>query len=263
LEAKGVVQNMPAHQPNLSGQHIFITGAGRGLGKAMAEKLALLGATVAVTDLDLASCEAVAADIRAVGGKAHAYALDVANRDNFMAVAAQFATVAGRIDAVINNAMLLKYEPVENISAETLSRMTAIGINGSVWGTQALLKHYDAARGGNLINLTSPVAEKGFPNTAAYSLVKGALYTLTRVLSAELGPKNIRVNSIAPGSVPTPGAVGLNDKAEYERRSRTIPLRRLGHENDVADACAFLLSDAASFINGENLHVDGGIAAAG
>jgi NAD(P)-dependent dehydrogenase (short-subunit alcohol dehydrogenase family) len=252
-----------ASHPDLSGRSVFITGAARGLGKSMAEKLAACGATVAVTDLELAACEAVAADIRATGGRAYAFAVDVAQREAFAAAAAAFAAQCGRIDAVINNAMLLKYEPVENITDATLSRMTAIGINGSVWGTQALLHHYDAARGGAIINLASPVAEKGFPNTAAYSLVKGALVTLTKVLSAELGPRNVRVNAIAPGSVPTPGAVGLNDKAEYERRSRTIPLRRLGREEDVAAACAFLLSDAASFINGEILHVDGGIAAAG
>jgi NAD(P)-dependent dehydrogenase (short-subunit alcohol dehydrogenase family) len=249
--------------PDLSGQNVFITGAARGLGKSMAVKLAACGATVAVADLVLLECEAVAAEIRAKGGQAHAYAVDVAVRKLFMAAAATFAVKCGRIDAVINNAMLLKYEPVEQISDETLTRMTAIGINGSVWGAQALLAHYDPARGGALINMASPVAEKGFPNTAAYSAVKGAIVTLTKVLSAELGPRNVRVNAIAPGSVPTPGALGLNDKAEYERRTRTIPLRRLGREEDNADACAFLLSAQASFINGEILHVDGGIAAAG
>ena len=249
--------------PDLVGRSIFITGAGRGLGRSMAIKLASCGATVAVVDLDQSACDAVAAQIAASGGKAHALAADVANREVLLRAAAKFAAHSGRIDAVVNNAMLLKYEPVENITEETLNRMVSIGINGSVWGAQALLAHYDKTRGGAIINMASPVAEKGFANTAAYSLVKGAIVTLTKVLSAELGPRGIRVNAIAPGSVPTPGALGLNDKAEYERRTKTIPLRRLGSEDDNAEACAFLLSDSAYFINGEILHVDGGIAAAG
>jgi NAD(P)-dependent dehydrogenase (short-subunit alcohol dehydrogenase family) len=255
--------SVAANFPDLSGRYVFITGAARGLGRSMAEKLAGCGATVAVTDVEAGSCEEVAKGICAAGGAALAYRVDVAIREEFMQAAAQFAAACGRIDAVINNAMLLRYEPLENITPETLNRMTAIGINGSIWGAQALLAHYDAARGGAIVNMASPVAEKGFPNTAAYSLVKGAIVTLTKVLAAELGPRNVRVNAIAPGSVPTPGAMGLNDKAEYERRARTIPLRRLGREQDNAEACAFLLSDAASFINGEILHVDGGIAAAG
>jgi NAD(P)-dependent dehydrogenase (short-subunit alcohol dehydrogenase family) len=86
---------------------------------------------------------------------------------------------------VINNAMLLRYEPIESITEETLTRMVSIGVNGSVWGAQALLAHYDPERGGAIINMASPVAERGFPNTAAYSLVKGAIVTLTKVLAAE------------------------------------------------------------------------------
>jgi NAD(P)-dependent dehydrogenase (short-subunit alcohol dehydrogenase family) len=249
--------------PDLSGQHVFVTGAARGLGRSVAEKLARCGATVAVTDVDARGCEEVVKGIRATEGVAFAYRFDVAEREQFMQAAAEFSRHGGRIDAVVNNAMLLRYEPVEKITPEMLNRMAAIGINGSVWGAQALLKHYDAARGGAIINMASPVAEKGFPNTAAYSLVKGAIVTLTKVLAAELGPRNVRVNAIAPGSVPTPGALGLNDKAEYERRMHSIPLRRLGRVEDNAEACAFLLSGAASFINGEILHVDGGIAAAG
>ncbi len=252
-----------AAYPDLSGQHVFITGAARGLGRSVAEKLARCGATVAVTDVDADGCDEVAQGICATDGAALAYPVDVAVRDEFMRAAAQFARHCGRIDAVINNAMWLRYEPVEKITPETLNRMTAIGINGSVWGAQALLAHYDAVRGGAIVNMASPVAEKGFPNSAAYSLVKGAIVTLTKVLAAELGPRNVRVNAIAPGSVPTPGALGLNDPAEYERRKRSIPLRRLGRAEDNAEACAFLLSGAASFINGEILHVDGGIAAAG
>ena len=247
----------------LKGQAILVTGAGRGLGRTVAELLARCGASVGVCDVDPASCAETARAIRQAGGRAADYAFNVADREAFLAAAAQFAEANGRLDAVVNNAMLLRYEPIEQVTEAVVDQMLAIGIKGSIWGTQALLAHMDKERGGAIVNMASPVAEKGFPNTAVYSLVKGALVTLTKTLSAELGPRKVRVNAVAPGSVPTPGALGLNTEEEYARRRTTIPLRRLGSADDNAQAVAFLLSPAASFINGEILHVDGGIAAAG
>jgi meso-butanediol dehydrogenase/(S,S)-butanediol dehydrogenase/diacetyl reductase len=242
---------------------VLVTGAGRGLGSSVSEKLGSCGATVGLLDIDAVNCGAIAARIRDAGGRAFAYATDVADRSAFAAAAERFAAERGRIDAVVNNAMLLRYEPIEKVTDEVLDRMLGIGIKGSVWGAQMLLAHMDAERGGAIVNMASPVAERGYPNTAIYSLVKGAIVTLTKALATELGPRRVRVNAVAPGSVPTPGAMGLNDEAEYARRARTIPLRRLGREEDNAEAVAWLLSPEASFINGEILHVDGGIAAAG
>ena len=247
----------------LEGQAVFITGAGRGLGRSVAELLAKNGVSVGICDVDAKTCKAAQDAILKAGGKAAAYVFDASDREAFMAAAREFAELNGRIDAVVNNAMLLRYEPIEQVTPEVMDQMMGVGIKGSVWGAQALLAHMDKERGGAIINMASPVAEKGFPNTSIYSLVKGALVTLTKALSAELGPRKVRVNAVAPGSVPTPGALGLNTKEEYERRTRTIPLRRLGAADDNAQGVAFLLSPAAAFINGEILHVDGGIAAAG
>ena len=119
----------------------------------------------------------------------------------------------------------------------------------------------DPAAGGVILTLASPTGERGFPGTAVYSMVKGAVGTLTRTLAAELGPRRVRVNALAPGSIPTPGAVAITPREEYERRTTRIPLRRIGREDDATAASLFLLSDAASFITGEILHVDGGFLA--
>ncbi len=229
----------------------------------MAVRLAQHGVTVGLVDIDAATCAQTAELIRAAGGRAAAYPADVSNREALLDSAGRFARDHQGIDAVINNAMLLRYEPISAVTEAVADQMLGIGIKGAIWGAQALLTHMRTDRSTTLINMTSPVAERGYPNTSMYSAVKGALTTLTKALSAELGPRGIRVNALAPGSVPTPGAMGLNDQAEYERRARTIPLRRLGHEDDVSAAAMFLLSPAAAFVNGEILHVDGGIAAAG
>src|SRR5690606_20951724 len=130
------------------------------------------------------------------GGKAIPYEGDAGARDAFLRIAADFAGTGGRIDAIVNNAMILHYCPVEQVEPERLGAMLDVGVKALFWSAQALLAHYDPARGASMINLASPVAVRGYPNTAAYSSVKGAVVAFTRVMAAELGPKKIRVNAV-------------------------------------------------------------------
>jgi NAD(P)-dependent dehydrogenase (short-subunit alcohol dehydrogenase family) len=239
-------------QFDLTGRRLLVTGAGRGLGRAIALGATACGAEVCAVDIDSEGLESLAA----AAGIATAV-VDVTDRDRLLAAAAEF----GRLDGVVNNAMLIRYDPVESLDDAIVDRMVGIGVKGTLWGVQALLRQMDPAHGGVILNMASPTAERGFPGTSAYSMVKAAIGSMTRTLSAELGPRQIRVNALAPASIPTPGAVAITPLEEYERRAQRFPLRRIGREADAVQAALFLLSDAASFITGEILHVDGGFLA--
>jgi NAD(P)-dependent dehydrogenase (short-subunit alcohol dehydrogenase family) len=242
---------------------ILISGAGRGLGEGIARHLASEGAVVGVADVNGQTAHDVAKAIADAGGKASAYEADLGRRQAFLDVAEAFARDAGPLRAVINNASVLVYEPIENVTEETLDRMLSAGLKSVFWGVQAFLAHRDEGATGNILNYSSPVAYRGRPNTGAYTTIKAGIAGLTKVLAGELGPRGVRVNAIAPGSVPTPATEGFVTPEQYEQRARNIPLRRNGTPEDVAQAAAFLLSDEAAFINGAMLAIDGGIIAAG
>ncbi len=243
----------------LSGRAVLVTGAGRGLGRAIALAAAAAGAHVGAFDLDEASLSTLGSEQRD-SGVIEPIVGDVAERHAVLSAAKALADAAGGLDAVVSNAALLQYEPVDQVTERTLDRMLAIGIKGAVWGAQALLAHRRANAVVSLLHMSSPVAERGAPNTSIYAVTKAAVASLTRTLAVELGPRGVRVNALAPGSIPTPGAMALTSQEEYARRTARVPLRRLGTVEEVARAALFLISDQASFINGEVLHIDGGLA---
>jgi meso-butanediol dehydrogenase / (S,S)-butanediol dehydrogenase / diacetyl reductase len=246
-----------------AGRPILISGAGRGLGAGIARHLAAEGAIVGVADINEQSARDVVTSIEEAGGKALAYGGDLGRRQVFFDVAEAFARDAGPLRAVINNASVLVYEPIEQVTEETLDKMLSAGLKSVFWGVQAFLAHREESAPGNILNYSSPVAYRGRPNTGAYTTIKAGIAGLTKVLAGELGPRGIRVNAIAPGSVPTPATEGFVTPEQYEQRAKNIPLRRNGTPEDVAQAAAFLLSDEAAFINGAMLAIDGGIIAAG
>jgi meso-butanediol dehydrogenase / (S,S)-butanediol dehydrogenase / diacetyl reductase len=244
---------------DLKDRIILVTGGGRGLGRAAAELLARSSAAVGVADIDPDTCREAAEAIRAGGGESYALQADLSDRAQFLRVAGDLARKYGRIDGVVNAAMWIRYDPVEDVRDEVFDRMLGVGLKAPVWAAQALLAHRDPARSAGIVNFSSPAADQGYPNTALYAAVKGAIITLTRTLAVELGRQGVRVNAVTPGAVPTPGARAIVDEAGYELRRRKTPLGRLGREEDIAHAIAFLCSPEADFINGAILHVDGGV----
>src|SRR5690606_30677539 len=203
-----------------TGRPILISGAGRGLGEGIARHLASEGAIVGVADINEPSAHDVVAAIREAGGRAHAYGGDLGRRQAFLDVAEAFARDAGPLRAVINNASVLVYEPIEQVTEETLDRMLSAGLKSVFWGVQAFLAHRDESAPGSILNYSSPLAYRGRPNTGAYTTIKAGIAGLTKVLAGELGPRGVRVNAIAPGSVPTPATEGFVTAEQYEQRAR-------------------------------------------
>ncbi len=247
--------------PRLKGQVGFVTGAGRGIGQAMALAFASEGAAVGVADIDKSTAEATANAIVKSSGAARAFPVDVSRREDVLRAVDQLVSEFGRLDIVANNAIVFRRESVSEISDETFERMVSVGLKSLIWTAQAALRHMDPQRGGVIINITSPSADLGMANSAIYSAIKGGVSSITRAMAVEFGPRRIRVNAVCPGSVPTPGARALNnfDDALYEARRKRTPLGRLGAPEDVASAAVFLASSEADFITAAILRVDGGV----
>jgi NAD(P)-dependent dehydrogenase (short-subunit alcohol dehydrogenase family) len=244
-----------------SGRTAFITGAGSGIGRATALRLAAEGATVAAADIDLPSTEATVAMIQQAGGKGFAIECDVAEESSVQAASAEAARIGGRIDILFNNAGVAVRYPVGEQDVEGLDRVLRVNIRGAFLCAKSVLP-YLTRPGGVVINTGSIVGLVGVRNRAAYSLSKGALITLTKSMALDYAHEGIRVNAVCPGFVDTAMTTGLfadHERAEAIRRMH--PLGRFATVDDIAAAVAFLASDDAAFITGQALAVDGGFTA--
>ncbi len=242
----------------LDGQVAIVTGGGRGLGQATALAFASAGAAVGVVDIDKSGAEETTARIVSDGGSARAFAIDVASRDAVADAAARLVAEFGRLDAIVNSAIVFRYEPVATVSEDTWRRMSSVGLSALIWTAQAAERHMDPERGGVIVNFSSPVADRGHAGTSVYTTIKGGVVAMTRALAVEFGPRRIRVNAICPGAIPTPGGRTLSSDAVYEARRQRTPLGRLGTPEEIGGMAVFLATQAASLITGEILHVDGG-----
>lgn len=243
----------------LNGKVALVTGGAQGIGRAICERLAAEGAAVGVLDIKGENAERAAQALRDQGAQAHAYAGDVAQRQTFETAVEGLEKTYGRFDILVNNAIWVRYGPIDAITPEMLARMTGTGFHSVVWGIQVGSAAMARSGGGSIVNIASAAGFLGIPSGMIYCGVKAGVLGLTRSAAVDLGKQKIRVNAICPGTVLTEGVrINVNAEMEAKRAART-PIGRLGEVEDIANAAYFLASDESGFITGESLLVDGGV----
>ena len=244
----------------LAGKVALVTGASKGIGADIARKLAAEGASVIVNYASSRSgADKVVAEITEAGGKAVAVQADVSKEADVIRMYAEATQAFGRVHILVNNAGVYEFGPIEEVTEAHYRRMYDINVLGVLLTTREAVKQF-GDDGGNIINIGSVAATAAPEQTSVYSSTKGALDTITLTLAKELGPRNIRVNSINPGMVVTEGtnSLGIIESEWAGQIAAQTPLRRLGQPDDISLAVAFIASDDAKWVTGQTIKVSGG-----
>ncbi len=237
----------------------LVTGAGRGIGQAIALAYVREGAHVVVNDIDLATAEATASEAGRLGSKSLAVVGDIAQPAEIARLVETAIRAHGRIDIVVNNAMKIVPGKLEALPEQSWDTTMNIGLKAPFLLSQAAARHMIPRRSGCFVNIASVAGLFPYNWAGAYSVVKAGLIMLTKLMALEWGPHGLRANAIAPGHIRTPGTEAMYaDREILEGRARTVPLGRVGMAEEVAAVAVFLASDESRYTNGSIIGADGG-----
>ena len=243
----------------LEGKAVVITGGGGGIGRECAVLFAQEGADVAVSDVNLAAAQKVAAEVAALGRRSIAVQTDVTDEADVRRLFDETARAFGRVDVLVNNAGIFQSRPIDDLTPDDWDRVMDVNLKGVLLCSQAALRHMKPRGGGSIVSLGSLAGQVGGIHAAAnYAASKAGVISLTKSLAKNAGPFGIRVNVVNPGIIDTPMTQPWPDDVLAGLRKST-PLGRLGRPDEVARVIVFLASDGASFIHGAHVDINGGV----